>query len=101
MSIRFAAPASPHNPLRCLRFVEVECPADNDNASALHQPDLLPAALRYFAKHGLAAAAEARREAEAAASRGDEDGFALWRDICGTLDRRMARDLDVARAQMG
>lgn len=94
MSIRFAAPVSPRNPLRRIRTREVHLVAANDDPVAQKSQATLDAALRYFAKHGLAAAEEARRLAEEAAENGDKLAFAQWRDICGALDRRMGRELD-------
>ena len=94
MSIRFAASISKRNPLRRILAREVHLVAANDNPIAHKSQATLDAALRYFAKHGLAAAEEARRLAEEAAQRGDRLAFAQWRDICGALDRRMGRELD-------
>lgn len=56
--------------------------------------ETLDAALRHFADHGLAAARNARRQAEEALSSGDDKSYSKWLEICRSLDRRMARDLD-------
>lgn len=94
MSIRFAAP--PHairnrmdrtSARRRARAAANDNPSDQSGEAALH------AALRHFARHGLAAARHARLEAEQARAAGDEQGFAWWLDICRTLDRRMAQDI--------
>lgn len=90
MSIRFAAP--PHalpwrmNPARaraCGHF------AANDNGEATNRA-AIEAALRHFARHGIAAAQSARKHAEEAIQAGDRDGARHWLDICHTLDRRLA-----------
>ena len=47
-------------------------------------------ALRHFARHGLAAAAQARAEAEAAQAAGNAEGRDHWIAVCRQLDRRMA-----------
>lgn len=52
--------------------------------------DLLTETLRHFARHGLAAAAQARSEAEAASASGDRAARDRWIAICRQLDRRMA-----------
>jgi len=100
MSIRFAAPRSARNPLRRIAPVRLARRPANDNAN--DKPADIDAqlhdALRHFARHGLAAAQEARDLAQDAAARGDEAGFDHWRSICSTLDRRMARELDRAKA---
>ena len=65
-------------------------PAANDNRAATPAPGPLAdervcAALRLFAAHGLAAAAQARRAAANANARGDETDAAWWRDISQIL----------------
>lgn len=54
------------------------------------------AALRHFAKHGIAAAQHAREQAINAGRAGDRQSFDWWLQICRALDRRMARDIDPA-----
>jgi hypothetical protein len=57
---------------------------------------MLRAALRHFAEHGMAAAAHARRQAEAAFFAGERDSYRWWLGVCRMLDRRMARELGSA-----
>ena len=73
----------------------------NDDHSIYVTDEALNAALRYFAEHGLAAANEARCNAEHAAVDGDDTAYAWWRDICHALDRRMARQLEYRHASAG
>ena len=81
------------------RLVRQACglPA-NDNGSDRATDALLHAALRHFAQHGLAAAQRARKQAEAAFFADDRQSYQWWLEICRTLDRRMASELD-ARAK--
>ncbi|KLI63574.1 hypothetical protein AAV99_07360 [Aurantiacibacter marinus] len=65
---------------------------DGDIVGAEH----LSAALRHFAKHGIAAAQNAREQAIAAGRAGDRQTFEWWLEICRALDRRMARGIDQA-----
>lgn len=55
---------------------------------------MIHAALRHFAIHGLGAALQARRQAEGALSAGNRAGYDWWLGICRTLDRRIARQLE-------
>lgn len=71
--------------------------AANDNA--LMGSDLPPCdqakfdeALRFFGKHGLGAAGEARKLAEQAFNAGDRRNYNRWLGICRILDRRLAFD---------
>lgn len=97
MSIRFAAPASsiahrmPAEHVRAIRLL----PANDDTGRAVREPHL-HAALRHFAKHGLAAAQHAREQAIAAARANDRQTFEWWLEICRALDRRMARGINSA-----
>ena len=71
--------------------------AANDNVTAAdHQghDQMLHAALRHFAEHGLGAAQEARKLAETAFFAGDRRTYDWWIGICRTLDRRMAEELE-------
>lgn len=112
MSIRFAAPKASLRARTRPSSSSLAFPRPaNDNASALTgqgvndiaaAPDpladtTLTAALRYFGEHGLAAAGLAHAEACRAFAHGDKAQFAWWREICGTLDRRLARDLPSKR----
>lgn len=77
--------------------------AANDNKmpgtfSDLENPQLLSAAVRFFAKHGLGAACEARKLAEAAFFANDRAGYDYWLGICRTLDKRLALQTDDAMA---
>ena len=77
------------------RLVRQACglPA-NDNGSDRTTDALLHAALRHFAEHGLAAAQRARKQAEAAFFAGDRQSYQWWLEICRTLDRRMAAEVE-------
>lgn len=94
MSIRFAAPPQAMNVRLSGRRAReaVVCPA-NDNSGGHTDDEMLRAALRHFAEHGMAAAAHARRQAEAAFFAGERDGYRWWLGICRMLDRRMAREI--------
>ena len=74
----------------------------NDNAGsgadASGEQDMLHAALRQFAQHGIGAAAHARNQAERAFFAGDRETYRWWLGVCRTLDRRMAANL-VRRAE--
>lgn len=104
MSIRLAAPR--HAMRYRLARATVRAAgmvAANDNPSdvqgagaaapSIAEAATLNAALRHFARHGLAAAERACAAAQAARDTGDEQGFAWWLSICNALDRRMAREL--------
>lgn len=67
---------------------------NQDRAAALHNDELLHAALRHFARHGMGAAREARKQAEDAFFAGDRGKYDWWLGICRTLDRRMAEELN-------
>ena len=81
------------------RMVRQACglPA-NDNGSDRATDALLHAALRHFAEHGLAAAQRARKQAEAAFFAGDRQSYQWWLEICRTLDRRMAAEIELREA---
>ena len=59
-------------------------PAANDQ--------MLRAALRHFAQHGLGAAREARAQAEKAFFEGDRQAYNWWLGITRALDRRLAAE---------
>ena len=94
MTISFSAAANnnglpiPHHPAR----IRIGQPA-NDNQMGAESRDMLNAALRHFAEHGLAAAQQARRQAEDAFFAGDREAYRWWLGICRTLDSRMAAKL--------
>jgi hypothetical protein len=95
MTIHFAAAI--HNPgshrlSKALARAVMAPPAnDNDQPDGLDQ--MLHAALRQFAQHGIGAAAHARNQAERAFFVGDHDTYQWWLGICRTLDRRLAATL--------
>ena len=68
--------------------------AANDNGYRIGAPapseEVLRAALRHFADHGLGAARAARINAEKAFFDGDRAGYDWWLGITRTLDRRLA-----------
>lgn len=95
MPIRFAAPQT-RSQCRMPRGMAEGLylrPA-NDNRGKRVSNTHLHAALRHFAKHGLAAADHARQQAMAAADAGDRQTFEWWLEICRALDRRMACAID-------
>ena len=81
------------------RLVQQACglPA-NDNGFDRTTDALLHAALRHFAQHGLAAAQRARKQAEAAFFADDRQSYQWWLEICRTLDRRMAAEIELREA---
>ena len=91
MTIRFAAANPEHNPL-IARVLDapLRLRAANDNGQGVCSDQLLKAALRHFAQHGLSAADHARELAEEAFFAGDREQYGWWLSICRTLDRRMA-----------
>ena len=68
----------------------------NDNSDGTLESEandqVLRAALRHFAQHGLGAAREARAQAEHAFFAGDRQAYNWWLGITRTLDRRMAAE---------
>lgn len=70
--------------------------AANDNSDGTIESaasnQVLHAALRHFAEHGLGAAREARAQAEHAFFSGDRQAYDWWLGITRTLDRRMAAE---------
>ncbi|WP_285017141.1 hypothetical protein [Novosphingobium sp. fls2-241-R2A-195] len=104
MTIRFAAAMNGTMPaIAGVLCTGAPLGAVNDNAGT--RPSLrtvakataidagIAEALMHFARHGLAAAEQARIEAEAAHDRGDTSARARWLGICRHLDRRMAAAL--------
>lgn len=68
---------------------------DNGDRDGIEASDnLIHAALRHFAAHGMGAAREARKQAEAAFFAGDRQGYDWWLGICRTLDKRIAGQLE-------
>jgi hypothetical protein len=102
MSIRFAAPPQARNArLSGNEARAAIARAANDNHALPSEDALLRAALRHFAEHGLAAAAHARGQAEAAFFAGDRNAYRWWLGICRTLDRRLARELAAGTKDAG
>ena len=66
----------------------------NGAAARQSSDQLLHAALRHFAEHGLGAAREARAHAEAALFAGDRQAYDWWLGITRTLDRRLAAETE-------
>lgn len=106
MSIPFAnAPVPGHAPAcspiakaMIARAVE-KVANDNGDGSLMgrHAPandQMLRAALRHFAEHGLGAARAARAQAEQAFFEGDRQAYQWWLGITRTLDRRLAREAE-------
>lgn len=91
MTIRFAGAhpeaASAISQWRCR---SVALCAANDNARETLDQGILGAALRHFARHGLAAAEQAAAQASTALQTGDRDGGLTWLAVCRQFDRRMA-----------
>ncbi|MEO0689068.1 MAG: hypothetical protein AAFY51_02085 [Pseudomonadota bacterium] len=109
MTIRFAPahsrlPARSRGPVcapiaRALASRAVERVANDDGPSPVARAlndQILRAALRHFAEHGLGAARAARVQAEAALSAGDTQSFDWWIGITRTLDKQMAEDAERA-----
>ncbi len=94
MTIRLASPPGSIRPRMSVRTAREACRVPcNDNGTDGKGDELLHAALRHFAEHGLAAAHRARKQAEAAFFAGDRQAYKWWLDICRALDRRMAMEL--------
>ncbi len=62
--------------------------AANDNSTGSEHDQLVTAALRHFAAHGLRAAEAAAANAAAACDTGDREAEAHWLSIAGLLSRR-------------
>lgn len=95
MSIHFAASRRlPGSALARHLAVPRNVQAVNDNhgegARAMIDNPLLRATLEHFAAHGLAAAAQARTQAEDAFLGADAEGYRHWMAVCRMLDRQMA-----------
>tara|TARA_A100001391_G_scaffold114041_5_gene76897 strand:+ start:3811 stop:4119 length:309 start_codon:yes stop_codon:yes gene_type:complete len=95
MSIRLAAAKVSRRRLPTSHVLRLQREAANDNrASSAEHDATIRRALELFGRHGLGAAQVAHDAAERAALHNDADGFATWRDICASLDRRLARSLN-------
>lgn len=94
MSIRLAATVSPISARMTPERVRAIRPLPANDVAPVVGETHLHAALRHFAKHGLAAAQHAREQAINAAKAGDRQTFEWWLEICRALDRPMARKID-------
>ena len=95
MTVHFAAArTAAANPLARMFTRRRPAQAANDNYCGKGDDQLLHAALRHFAQHGMQAAHEARREAEKAFFAGERERYLWWRGVCRTLDRRMAQEIE-------
>jgi hypothetical protein len=72
-----------------------------DFTAELDPDELLAAALRLFAAHGLAAAQRACEAADIARRTRDEDGVRWWLAVAATLDRRKAHAASRRLARQG
>ena len=70
----------------------MECAA-NDNGLGAPFDQMLHAALRHFAQHGIGAARDARKRAETAFFTGDSESYQWWLGVCRVIDRRLADEL--------
>lgn len=94
MTVHFAAARSPLlSPVARILARRRPGSAANDNGETWAGDQMLHAALRHFAAHGMAAARTARKEAETAFFAGDSEGYQWWLGVCRTLDRRMAEEM--------
>lgn len=97
MTVHFAASRiAAHSPLARILQRRRPTAAANDNCVPRDGDRMLHAALRHFARHGIGAAHEARREAERAFFAGDRETYDWWLGVCRTLDTRIARSLETA-----
>ena len=95
MTIHFAAAQSPiGSPVARVLNNATISGAANDNGrgyeTTVPSDQMLRAALRHFAEHGLGAARAARIKAESAFFEGDRAAYEWWLGITRTLDRRLA-----------
>jgi hypothetical protein len=98
MSIRFASALGSRHGLAPLRFsrgalrLMIRHTVNENQASAKHTAfdPALVAALRHFARHGLASADAAGAEAKAALVAANSASFDHWLGITRHLDRRLA-----------
>lgn len=94
MTIRFAsARAGGISALRAWRCHSAPMCAANDNAVDRFDNAGLIAALRHFARHGLAAAEHASTQALHAHRQSDREACRHWLEVCRQLDRRLAERL--------
>ncbi len=105
MALRFAPAAFPGRSLACSPVAKTMARAllgraiervANDNgappAGQSANEQVLRAALRHFAQHGIGAAREARAQAEQAFFADDRQKYDWWLAITRVLDRRLAEE---------
>jgi len=102
MSIHFAAantaalaPTRSIDARALLRRVRKQVANDNADFGERHEQNdqVLRAALRHFATHGMGAAKVARAQAERAFFKGDRETYDWWLGITRALDRRLAANV--------
>lgn len=94
MTIRFAgACAEGTSAIAAWRCRSVALCAANDNAREPLEDSIVGAALRHFARHGLAAAEHAAARAASALRAGDRHNGLSWLAVCRQFDRRLADSL--------
>lgn len=99
MTIRFAgASVDGKSPIHAWRCRSAPMCAGNDNSASQLENETLVAALRHFARHGLAAAEHAGARALSASHQSDRDECLHWLAVCRQLDERLAKRLS---AQLG
>ncbi|WP_407874554.1 hypothetical protein [Qipengyuania nanhaisediminis] len=100
MTLHFVAAAVPGaracSPIAKAMAARASERAANDNCEGTARvpanDQMLRAALRHFAEHGLGAAREARAQAESAFFAGDRQAYDWWLGITRALDRRLAAE---------
>jgi len=91
MTIRFAgARVDGKSPIGAWRCHSAPMCAGNDNSGSHLENETLVAALRHFARHGLAAAEQAGARALSANDERDRDACLHWLAVCRQLDHRLA-----------
>lgn len=96
MTIHFAAarPVASRFLTGILGPARIGTPANDNYADSLTEA-VLRASLKHFARYGLGAAENARSQAETAFFVGDREGYDWWLGICRTLDRRLAKAVEL------
>lgn len=99
MTVHFAAARSiARSPVARVLSRRTPGRAANDNGNVAHiqaNDQLIHAALRHFANHGMGAARAARKQAEDAFFAGDRQAYDWWLGICRALDKRIAGQLEL------
>lgn len=94
MTIRFAgARVDGKSPIGAWRCHSAPMCAANENSGSHLDDETLVAALRHFARHGLAAAEHAGARALSASNQRDRDECLHWLAVCRQLDQRLAERL--------